>query len=285
MVPWVRQSIRKGLLIFMARIRYLKPEFFTDEDLADLSFEARLCFAGLWCYADKAGRLEDRPKFLKAMIFPYDKIDIEKILILLSQKPFINRYENDGKKYIEIPSWNRHQKPHHTEKESTLPPGPPILKENGKGELKGNGEGECDESITELSHRTITVKERLKNNNNLTPQLLASIWNVNKPTCLPAVILPLNQSRIKKALPAIRERNDPKFWEDLVLSIADTPFLLGGNDRGWRADFDFMLKSYDKISEGKYKSETRVSPTAIKNMQVMKEWLGEEKKDEPEKQD
>lgn len=264
----------------MARIRYLKPEFFTDEDLAELPFEARLLFAGIWCHADKAGRLEDRPKFLKAMIFPYDKVDIDRLLSLLTNKPFINRYEGeDGKHLIDIPSWNRHQKPHHTEKESTLPPCPPILKGNGKGKLKGNGEGECDESITELNNGEITVKEPI---NGLTPELLAKIWNAMKPMPLPAIILPLNQKRVKAAKQAIKERTDPEFWKDLLKTMADSAFLLGGNDRGWRADFDFMLKSYDKIYEGKYKSETRVSGTTIKNMQVMKEWLQEREDNDKE---
>jgi len=53
----------------MARIRSLKPDFFKDEDLAVLPFEARLLFEGLWCYADKEGRLEDRPKYLKGVEF------------------------------------------------------------------------------------------------------------------------------------------------------------------------------------------------------------------------
>ena len=52
----------------MARIRSLKPEFFKDEDLALLPFEARILYSGLWCYADREGRLEDRPKYLKADI-------------------------------------------------------------------------------------------------------------------------------------------------------------------------------------------------------------------------
>lgn len=114
----------------MARIRSLKPDFFKDEDLAVLPFEARLLFEGLWCYADKEGRLEDRPKYLKAEIFPYDKIDIEKLLNLLSspqiperpQKVFIRRYTVNCRNYIDIPEFLKHQSPHNTEKDSVLPP-------------------------------------------------------------------------------------------------------------------------------------------------------------------
>jgi len=113
----------------MARIRALKPDFFKDEDLATLPFEARLLYQGLWCFADKEGRLEYRPKYIKAEIFPYDNVDIEKLLNLLCQpniqdrqkKVFIRIYTVDERKYIDIPEFLKHQSPHHTEKESELP--------------------------------------------------------------------------------------------------------------------------------------------------------------------
>jgi hypothetical protein len=113
----------------MARIRALKPDFFKDEDLATLPYEARLLYQGLWCFADKEGRLEDRPKYLKAEIFPYDNINIEKLLNLLcnpniqdrSKKVFIRRYTVNERKYIDIPEFLKHQSPHHTEKESVFP--------------------------------------------------------------------------------------------------------------------------------------------------------------------
>ncbi|MFA5300792.1 MAG: hypothetical protein WC389_21590 [Lutibacter sp.] len=113
----------------MSRIRALKPDFFKDEDLATLPYEARLLYQGLWCKADKSGRLEDRPKYLKAEIFPYDNINIEKFLILLCQpnlqdrpeKVFIRRYTVNDRKYIDIPEFLKHQSPHNTEKESVLP--------------------------------------------------------------------------------------------------------------------------------------------------------------------
>ncbi|MDI6756421.1 MAG: conserved phage C-terminal domain-containing protein [Endomicrobiia bacterium] len=113
----------------MARIRYLKPDFFKDEDLAELPYEARILFEGLWCCADKKGRLEDRPKYLKAEIFPYDKIDMEKLLNLLAfpnipdkpAKVFIRRYSIKGRQYIDIPEFLEYQTPHHTEKKSMIP--------------------------------------------------------------------------------------------------------------------------------------------------------------------
>jgi len=148
----------------MPRIRYLKPEFFSDEDLSCLPFQTRLFFAGLWCYADKAGRLEYRPKYLKAMIFPYDQVKIEKEIALLAsggenKNPFILLYTAEEKQFIQIIHWDEHQKPHHTEKESKIPPAPPLIKGMGKGmgnQLAAN---------FPLNNGELSVKEPLSNNN------------------------------------------------------------------------------------------------------------------------
>mgnify|MGYP001558620674 CR=1 FL=1 len=126
----------------MSRIRYLKPEFFKDEDLATLDFKVRLFYQGLWNFADKAGRLEERPMRLKAEIFPYDKVDVNKCLDLLSKpkngsgRPFIQRYSDNGLKLIQILSWDKHQKPHHKEPESILPPAPPTITIKGTITIK-----------------------------------------------------------------------------------------------------------------------------------------------------
>lgn len=50
----------------MAGARNIKPGFFTNDVLAACDQLARLLFAGLWTVADRAGRLEDRPKRIKA---------------------------------------------------------------------------------------------------------------------------------------------------------------------------------------------------------------------------
>jgi len=109
----------------MARIRYMHPEFFIDDDLAKLNYAIRLFFAGLWCHADKEGRLEYKPDKLKVLIMPYDKISPVKFLETLSNSKngtgYIKIYEIDGKRYIQIQSWNKYQHPHHTEKESLIP--------------------------------------------------------------------------------------------------------------------------------------------------------------------
>ncbi len=103
------------------RARNLKPGFFQNEQLAELPFEARLLFIGLWCLADREGRLEDRPKRIKMHVFPADMLDIEPLLSGLSGCGLIIRYEAEGVRCIWIPSFLKHQRPHHKEAASVLP--------------------------------------------------------------------------------------------------------------------------------------------------------------------
>lgn len=95
----------------MARIRTIKPDFFRNEQLAELPYEDRLLFIGLWTLADRAGRLEDRPKRIRAELFPYDTFDAELSLSRLSGIGLITRYESDGRRVIAITAWVRHQVP------------------------------------------------------------------------------------------------------------------------------------------------------------------------------
>lgn len=109
----------------MGRLRTLKPEFFTHESLCELGALHRLLYAGLWCYADREGRLEDRPRYLKTVILPYDNCDVDAMLADLEHRGFIVRYEAGEKSCIAIPAFHRHQRPHPKERPSELPP-PPV---------------------------------------------------------------------------------------------------------------------------------------------------------------
>lgn len=172
----------------MARIRYLKPDFFKDEDIKELPFEARLFYQGLWVQADREGRGEDRPERLKIEIMPYDEVDAEEIMRLLAhhkkngKRPFIVRYEIDGEKYYQIINWQKHQKPHKTERESVIPPPPKELLTvkqpldngcatnisvgNGDGDGKGNGK----EIVNKQAEPACAVSSKTK-------ELLDSVYN------------------------------------------------------------------------------------------------------------
>lgn len=105
----------------MARARNIKPGFFRDAALVELPVETRLLFPGLWTIADREGRLEDKPKQIKMEIYPADSFDVETMLCQLSDAGLILRYEAQGKRYIQIKNFGKHQNPHRDEKASTIP--------------------------------------------------------------------------------------------------------------------------------------------------------------------
>lgn len=106
----------------MARARNIKPALFTNEVLGVADPMYTLLFEGLWLLADRAGRLEDRPLRIKGELFPYrDGLDIDAMLTWLDSNDFIIRYQVDGKRYIEITNFVKHQNPHKNEAESKIP--------------------------------------------------------------------------------------------------------------------------------------------------------------------
>lgn len=105
----------------MARSRNIKPGFFTNDVLGELPALTRLLFAGLWIIADREGRIEDRPKKIRAEVLPYDQCDADEMLQALENNGFVLRYESCGVKVIQVLAWDKHQNPHVKEAPSTLP--------------------------------------------------------------------------------------------------------------------------------------------------------------------
>lgn len=105
----------------MARSRNIKPGFFTNDELAELPALTRLLFIGLWTLVDRDGRIEDRPKKIKAECMPYDDMDADAALSALCKSGFILRYEADNTRCIQVQNWSKHQNPHVKELASTLP--------------------------------------------------------------------------------------------------------------------------------------------------------------------
>lgn len=106
----------------MARARNIKPSLFKNEILGEADPLLTILFEGLWCLADREGRLEDRPKRIKAEIFPYRELpDFNGYLTVLQQLGFIDRYEVGGIAIIQVINFHKHQSPHNTEKSSDLP--------------------------------------------------------------------------------------------------------------------------------------------------------------------
>ena len=130
----------------MARARNIKPSLFKNEILGEADPLLTILFQGLWCLADREGRLEDRPKRIKAEIFPYRELpDFNGYLTELEQLGFIQRYETEIASVIQVINFSKHQSPHKTEKGSELPERPVFTGSKGlTGKAPLN-----NESITE----------------------------------------------------------------------------------------------------------------------------------------
>lgn len=102
----------------MARARNIKPSFFQNEDLAELTPITRLAFIGMWTIADFKGCIEFRPKRLKVQLMPYDECDFEVIANDLDKSGLIAIYSVEGQRYLKIINFEKHQNPHKNERES-----------------------------------------------------------------------------------------------------------------------------------------------------------------------
>jgi hypothetical protein len=108
----------------MARIRTVKPEFWTDEKIVECSISARLLFVGLFNFADDRGCLERSPKRIKMQVFPADTIDCEPLLNELIAHGLLTEYSVNGSQYLLINGFLKHQRINRPSKTNIpLPPG------------------------------------------------------------------------------------------------------------------------------------------------------------------
>lgn len=109
----------------MARIRSIKPEFWSSESITSLHREARLVYIGLWCFADDEGRFRAQLGVLAGQLFPEDddgREVIERALAELTgaltedslraqSRPMVELYMGpDGHHYGQIVAWAKHQR-------------------------------------------------------------------------------------------------------------------------------------------------------------------------------
>lgn len=96
----------------MARIRTIKPTFWTDEDMAEVSEAACLLAIGLLNYADDEGYFNANPKLIKAAVFPLREPSgsIPVLLQELSNCGYIRLFSaQNGKRFGLIINFTKHQ--------------------------------------------------------------------------------------------------------------------------------------------------------------------------------
>ena len=98
------------------RIRSIRPEFWSSEDVAEMDWHTRLVYIGLWSYVDDNGVGRDKERLIVASLFPLDddlpesSRRVTGALRHLSDGGQVTRYSVDGKPYLHISAWNKHQR-------------------------------------------------------------------------------------------------------------------------------------------------------------------------------
>ncbi len=97
----------------MARIRTIKPQFWGDDSIAELSLEARYLAIGLVSMSDDDGRFMASPNAVSGYVFPHDEIPANKVRRLLAEVEsvgFIQLYRVGKREYGCVSNFRTHQK-------------------------------------------------------------------------------------------------------------------------------------------------------------------------------
>lgn len=89
----------------------LDPNFWLDEELSALPAQTRLLYAGLWGLCDdNYATFPDRPEWVKAQIFPYEKADVAAMLAQLENIKKVLPFESEGKRFWYIKNFFKYQR-------------------------------------------------------------------------------------------------------------------------------------------------------------------------------
>ncbi|QBI56854.1 hypothetical protein EKD16_25570 (plasmid) [Streptomonospora litoralis] len=107
----------------MARIRTVKPEFWSSPGTGSISPWARLLYIAMWNWADDTGRGTCNLRELQGFAFPLDEdapistlAGFRSALNEVRHQYGVQFYTVEGRPYYAIPSWRRHQRNERTAK-------------------------------------------------------------------------------------------------------------------------------------------------------------------------
>lgn len=267
----------------MARIRSIKPEFWTSEQIVECSTSARLLFIGMWSFADDGGNLPASFKTLKMQIFPADNIDVEPLVAELFSVGLLIEYTVNSRNYWNITGWHHQKIDRPTYKYPRLDEGKIVqystsprraLDEPSTTERRGEDiDKDIDNYLSiavgedEREPENIQIKKIGRKTEDL--ELLAEVgegWNDLAASLRLPQIGKLTESRknlvLARAKELVSDYDFPTPREGFQIvfgKIRGSPFLRGDSGQ-WRADFDFVFKqsNFTKILEGKYENQQKV---------------------------
>lgn len=276
----------------MSRIRSIKPDFWTSEQVMECSPMARLAFIGMWNFCDDYGVHPGSAKTLKAQVFPSDDLSAHEISVLISElmvQGLLREFQAQGKTWWLVTGWH-HQKidrpskskyPSPTETCDETPPpnwnedstNPRRVLDECSTKARDGGEGKGREGSTEKRNTSPVgdVRPLAVASEPTAPPALRSV----KPPCPYEAIRDLYH----ETLPELRQCRsltetrkgylrqrwndwpgpDLDRWRKYFSYIRESDFLMGrkvGSDGRppFDADLEWLTRTNNtaKIREGKY---------------------------------
>lgn len=247
----------------MARIRSVHPSLFTDEAWVSCSPLARILYVGLWTDADDQGVFEWKPLQIKMRLLPGDTGDVAAMLAEMEGVGLIKSYEVGGKRYGAIGNFRKFQRPQKPNAVHPLPENiaeyvclsptnPDPVEDHSATDpviapQMEDGGGKVEEKIDEP-----TVHCRPKADP-LPVQEAFDEWNATASRRRLPIAKSLTPAR-RRQIKARLAEGGIAGWREALSAVEASPLCRGENERGWRADLDFVCqpKSFAKLREGSY---------------------------------
>lgn len=272
----------------MARIRTVKPEFWSDEKLTECSLSARLMFIGMLNFSDDNGNQPYSAKRLKMQIFPADSIETQPLLDELIAHGVVIEYEVNSEKFLHIKGFSKHQVVNRPSKTKIPKPGFMDQSQNTHGVLTDGREGKGKDVIPDSP---TSQETSLPDSENPSPipsipfcpiDTLIGLYSENLPT-LPTVRKSLfaagkngeaMRQRWKWVMSSKHEKGS-RAGERLATTagegidwfrrffgyVAESDFLTGKSGKWGKCDLGWLMtaSNFEKILQGNYDNKAQAA--------------------------
>jgi len=225
----------------MARIRSIHPSLWTDAAFVSLSPFARLLMIGLWGECDDKGCFVWSPIEIKMRLLPADNVDALELLQEIEDAGRVLRYQVEGKEYAVVRNFAKFQRP--KSPNDIHPSTEEVMKFAGhKSSNFGN-----------VSEKSSQMEDGGDKGGDKGGDRIVVSWNMMATENKLSVVQKVTDARKTNIRKRLSEFECSEIC-DAIESIPLSGFLMGKNDRGWKANFDWLLQpsSMTKLIEGSY---------------------------------
>jgi hypothetical protein len=235
--------------------RILKESITTSCEVDNLSAEEERFFYRLIVICDDFGRMDARPPVLRARCYPLklDSIkdkDIEKWLKALVEQKLIFIYKVNGKPFLQMTTWDKHQQKRAKKSKFPAPDEGMISNDINRYQMQSYVPENREYENREYENREYGTEE--KEPPAPYEKIKALYNNICKSLPKAQVMSETRKTHIKARWRQY-DFNMARF-EELFKKAEESDFLKGKNDKNWKADFDWLINEANmtKTLEGKY---------------------------------